>query len=302
MIMFALVVSLLVAGQPHCRVQQVVQPHVAAAAAPAYVAPAVPAYVAPAVVDYKADGWREQLLAIAAERDEHRQYLEAVNALGLGGGRGAVDLYGQISTYGHPFAAQGATQYGQVSLQGAYPDVDLKVLFNQASKLAENAQGLAGQATGDFAGLVSQEGLQRAEVARIIARGQAAAQVLAAMQDQQGSVTSTEFLLRQKPSGDWQVGPQTGGALQGQAPQEILGQPSQAPAQIDALVAAKCAKCHTGPNAKSGLQLAAWSALSSETQRNVLSRILSDDAEVRMPPPPADGLTVAEKLVFVTGR
>ena len=71
--------------------------------------------------------------------------------------------------YNQPIAQQGTTVYGYSTVAESYGNVDLGLLYNQAARLTDQAQQLAGQAATDFQSLVQAEGQNRAEVAKIIA-------------------------------------------------------------------------------------------------------------------------------------
>lgn len=171
-----------------------------------YKAPEKPTL--PSVTD---ENWRAKLLEFAGQRDkwradlkasalEHNEFMEAVKVLGLEGydgeyvpryatspyGFGSTGGYGvKTSGYGgyntykkefyfNPLADQGNTVYGYSysNLADVYGATDLQALYQQASRLTENAQSLAGNANSGFQSLVDKEGDARARVAAILAKAQ----------------------------------------------------------------------------------------------------------------------------------
>lgn len=130
-------------------------------------------------------GWRSQLLAIAAERDkiegqmrlsanEHNEFMESVDALGLGGnfswrgygqapGMAYVQRdYSQYGEYGdfQPAARQGSTVYQSSPFYSATADfygaVDLGALYNQSHQLAQDAGKSGAEAREGHQRLVAQ--------------------------------------------------------------------------------------------------------------------------------------------------
>lgn len=284
-----------------------------------------PAYTAPATPEV---GWRTKLLDIAAARDkaeakirfsafEQQYYLEALNALGLKGnfhwnGYGQsppyplyhYGAYGpaygnlQLSTAG----AQGQTVYGYSynSIASLYGDANLNTLFQQAGRLTENAQKLAGQATTDFSALVGQEGGNRAKIAEILAKGQAVREFLQAIQ---GSASKTETRIM-----SFKVGPDGNGGIKAEKvdPPQIQPMPpvdggngGDTRAAWQAHASAKCGSCHSGKRIEGGFEWRNYPAMSVEQKLVVVGRLLHTDPGKRMP---KDGppLTVEEKRLWLT--
>lgn len=266
-----------------------------------------------AQVSYKDTDWRQKLLAIAEGRDkaeatlrkaaaEQTYFLEAVQALGLsgnftwqgygtspypvqqqyapGGGGYQNKYFPQSGLYG------GNTQYGYSVKEVAefYGDSNPAALYQQAARLTQNAQQLAGQATGDFSALVSQEGSNRARVAEVLAKGAAAAQVLKAADAPPSSrFTKQEFRIdgaASTASGGQAVGGE-GGPPPGAAAAPN-GTAWRAAWQVHAQT--KCAVCHAGPDAKSKFEVMKFYDL-PRTRRALLvaGRLATDDDEKRMP-------------------
>lgn len=200
-------------------------------------------------------------------------------------------------TYSQPIQAQGTTVYGYSSVAQAYGQVDMGLLYNQAARLTDQAQQLAGQAASDFATLVQAEGQNRAEVARIIAQGQSARQALeaAAGPPPQPQIQQRTFAFRVTQTSDGRVniqqiqdGQQTSNfSLSGA--QESNG---AAAANVSDLLKNRCVACHGNNNTQGGLNLEA--AISDEQQASILRRVTTDDLDKRMPRNP-DG-TAGQKL------
>jgi len=288
------------------------------------------------------EGWRRDLLKIAesqakwnyqmqSSQQEQKEFLEAVQALGIGGytpvntsypspltganpgiygaltgsGSNPYALYAASQSHTAPYAQQGSTVFGYDSLASVYPDIDLKVLFNQANNLAENAQKLSGQATGDFSSLVSQADLHRTEVAKIIARGQAAAQVLDMLREEgQETTTSTQFLLKLQQDGTWKVEPRKDGDPQGQSPTDVLPTIPEAPkpAEFDTqklmgLISTRCLSCHGAENPKGGLDMRSFLAFDIQKKQEIVKRLVTDDVDKMMPKDASGG--PGERLPFV---
>lgn len=184
-------------------------------------------------------------------------------------------------TYNQPIQAQGSTVYGYSSVADAYGNVDMGLLYNQAARLTDQAQQLAGQASSDFATLVQAEGQNRAEVARILAQGQSARQALeAAAGPPQQQLQQRSFAFRVVQSSDGQFNVQQ--ITDGEQPQkfELSGVQSSAN-DVSDLLRNKCAACHNSQNAQGGLNLE--QPISSAQQQSILSRVTTDDLTRRMP-------------------
>jgi len=276
----------------------------AAAAAPA------PAY---------APGWQGQLLDLAAARDkvegklrlaqqDQQAYLNAVNALGLTGNF-RLPAYGTLGygqhLYGLPrltgtgsltlgsYGASGNTVYGYSynSIKDVYGDTNLNALYQQAARLTQNAQTLAGQATGDFHGLVGEEGKNRARVAEILAQAQAAKTALDAAKPQARTTQETRTFT-------FQLG--ADGKLTPAAPADGNAPPARtAPGAFAALATARCAACHSGQKKEGGFDVAAYSGLSLADKAKVWQRLLTPDKDKRMPKDAAP-LTAEEVQLFVS--
>lgn len=195
-------------------------------------------------------------------------------------------------TYSQPIQAQGTSVYGYSSVAEAYGNVDMGLLYNQAARLTDQAQQLAGQASSDFATLVQAEGQNRAEVAKILAQGQSARQALeAAAGPQPQQVQQRSFAFRVVQSSDGQFSVQQ--INDGTPAQQFQLSGVQANAEnVSNLLSTKCAACHNNQNAQGGLNLE--QPISEAQQQSILSRVTTDDLTKRMPRNP-DG-TAGDKL------
>lgn len=276
-----------------------------------------PAYVAPAVA-YTDPGWRSRLLDLAAQRDkaeaqirkgafEQAYFKEAVGVLGLQGnfrweGYGAAPPY--LASGGAPAlgygnlnlssaGVNGNTLYGYSynSIANLYGSNDLATLYQQANRLAENAQKLGGQATTDFGALVSQEGGNRARVAEILARSQAAREVLQSLEQPSGKVETRTFSFKTVQGAD------------GQMRLERVPEGAVAPAALEVAKAwersaTQCLGCHSGNKKDGGFDVTTYRALAAEQKLAVIGRLTTSDPSKRMPRS-ADGKGVALPLAEV---
>lgn len=74
---------------------------------------------------------------------------------------------------------------------------------------------------------------------------------------------------------------------------------SPKPASVDAIVAAKCVRCHGPDRQNGGLRLDNLAGLDRRFESKIIAKILADDPAERMPPPGAEKLSIAEKLTFL---
>ena len=271
-------------------------------------------------VDYTPD-WQKKLLDIAAKRDkvegqlrvraqDYQAFQSALEAMGLKGnfhwnGYGQALNYGNIAqSYGHG-SAYGMGTYGTnantlfgysySSIKDVYGDTNLNALYQQAARLTQNAQTLAGQATTDFHDLVGKEGESRARVAEALAQAQAAALALQAARLPTREKTETRvfsFKTEADGNGGVKVVPVEDG---GDKP---IAQPRDATA-FQALMKTKCAACHSGDKKEGGFDIAGYGGLDPLKKTKVWNRLLTPDNDKRMPKgQPA--LTAEEVRLFVT--
>jgi hypothetical protein len=291
-------------------------------------------------------GWQSQLLGIAANRDkvegnlrtaalDHQAYLAAVNVLGLAGNfkwqnYGLAPLFPSYAAPHAPYAAapQGQTVYGYsfATARDLYGDANLGTLYQQAARLTQNAQTLAGQGHTDFSDLVAKEGGNRARVAEILAKGQAAVQALQAANPQASQHTESRtfsFRLEQGTNGQStlvpvqppaqpevgadqqpQPGQQPPAAQPGQAPRAPGPQAPPMPRDNDEafrqLLANRCAQCHGDREPRGAFRVLSYSGMSPGDKMTVWRRIMAKDSK-RMPPPDSGpALTQEEIRMFLT--
>lgn len=251
---------------------------------------------------YTTPGWRAKLLDIAAARDtnehkirasafEHAYFKEAVGVLGLQGNF-HLQNYG-VSPFAPGYSAYGANQYGSLQLstagaqgstvygyslntiQSVYGDANLGQLYQQANRLAENAQALAGRATTDFSGLVGQEGSNRAKVAEILAKSQAIREMLQSMEGS-GSKTETKiFSYEVKPGPDGKMNIQR---IEGTPEPRMSDR-----AGWETSARTKCFQCHGSGKKEGGFDVQLYPSMSPEQKRHVIGRLTTSDPNKRMP-------------------
>jgi hypothetical protein len=267
--------------------------------------PSAPAYAAPAVPS----DWRTKLLEIAEYRDkligqerkaaiEQQAFMEAVGALGLRGNF-RLQSYGQPVSYGQgsyladtfqygAHGAQGNTVYGYTykDVASVYGDTNLNVLYQQAARLAQNAQQLGSQATGDFSGLVQQAGDNQARVAEILAKGQAAAAAMnAAGAGGRATVTRSGFSFKST----------TGAEVEPIAPPQVLPDRGNRPqanggrAAFEALAVKECATCHNPEDPKGKFDIYQYPAMDKDAKAKVVARLITTDPAKHMPQLPEGG-------------
>lgn len=233
--------------------------------------------------------WRDGVLAIAKAQQEYAAMNQALSQLGFN----ADIQQAGVNTVNYEAAAnQGNTVYGYSAFSSNYGSVDLASLYNNASRLATQAQELAGQANVDFQALVQQEGNNQAEVAKILAQGQAAAQVLSQIKPEpiKNNVRVFQFSAKVGPEGV-EIVPDEEENTSEQVTvfgSEIVGTPLGNLA-LTGLFENKCVQCHSGENPKGNLDLNKWLGFSAEEQAQLSQKIqtrilLPKDDEKHMPP------------------
>lgn len=247
---------------------------------------------------YGQERWREKLLDIAANRDryeaqgrasalEHSEFIDSVRVLGLEGNfhlqgygyaptysQGAVAGYGAGAGYAGPYAQQGNTVYGYQQYAASYGQgVDLSALYNQAGRLTSQAQEFAGQATSDFSGLVDQQAQGQAEVAKILAQGQAAATALSQTKPAPVAPTFRTFSFRTEVGADGKM--------------QVMGGPNDLTLKAEQLISLKCATCHNAEKPSKGLDLTAIASWTKDQRDQwgpvILAAVTNPDPAKRMP-------------------
>lgn len=269
----------------------------------AYYPPAASTYTPS--VNYTDPDWRSKLLDLAAQRDkaegkirvnafEQKYFLEAVEALGLKGnfnwqGYGQAPPYSvnPYSSYGNlqlsTAGAQGSTVYGYSynTIASFYGDVNLSQLYQQAQRLAENAQQLSGQATTEFGALISQEGNNRAKVAEILAKAQATREFLKGLQGSGG-----EIKIQGK---SFRVGPEKNVEPPPMAPpqngEKGAGLNEALKNQWIQSASTRCYSCHgQGGKKDGGFDVQTYPSLSPEAREDIVrNRLLTKNPEKGMP-------------------
>jgi hypothetical protein len=279
-------------------------------------------------ITYSKD-WRDRLLDLAAYRDkvegeirrqsaDQQAFLQAVESLGFTHNfrmqNYGVNPYSPIP-YGNGgyvspnnYGATANTVYGYTynTIKDVYGDSNLNALFQQSSRLAENAQTLGGQATQGFQENIAREGDNRARVAEILAQAQAAKTALDAAKPQASSRTETTSQLTMQQQGGQQ------GAAQGQVQdQSGVGQAAPAVGASAAwvgLASNKCASCHSAKaqgGIRGGFDVSQYPQMSPDKKQKVWARILHPDPAKRMPlaadgKSPGTALTADEVRIFVS--
>ncbi len=186
----------------------------------------------------------------------------------------------QLGSYG----ANASTLYGNTLKQLAdpYADNNLPQLYQQANRLAENAQRLSGQATQDFGLLVKEEGGNRARVAEILARAEAVRQFMSTIDGPPKTVTETKTF--EFKSDTVQVGPAAGGVPAGDPNYlKVNPQATGRKAQFEAVWKARCASCHTGTAAKAKFTLETYYKMTADEKLKVWQLLVTKDKDRVMP-------------------
>lgn len=233
----------------------------------------------------KDTNWRTKLLQIAEyqvkENTEQRNFTEGIKALGLQNSLATTGNAG-YSGYGYNVSVpvNASTQYGYSfqSIAQLYGDTNLNQIFQAAAQLTAGAQKLSGQATSDFQALVGQEGANRSRVAEILAKGQAAAQILNALKGP-SSTNLQGFAFKVDSNGTIQK------VDNGVAPLDktVVAQ------QAAIIINTKCVSCHNPSNKKGGLDMTQYNSFSPEDKQVVWARITTDDQNKMMPRNPSGG-------------
>jgi len=261
-----------------------------------YTAPA-----APAVADY--DYLTAKALAFAQEKDraiakerllllQQQNYLAVLKALGLEGNRqfanyGAAVQYPAVN-YGNYGSLQlssagvsGNTVYGASynSIASFYGDTNTSILYQALGRSIDGTQQLAGAASDALAKVVAQDGINRKEVAAILARGQAIREIAKTLDSAKVQTSVTTF---QSGAQGTTVSPQMGPPPQG-PPQGA--QNGSSLAQWQASAQQRCGQCHSAASKRleGGFNVESYSSMSVDQKLIVIGRILSPDQSKLMP-------------------
>jgi hypothetical protein len=157
--------------------------------------------------------------------------------------------------YAQPAAIQGKTVYGLTDLDPFYGNADIGELFFMSGRLAESSQKYADKATSNFSQLIAVSGEQRARVAEIQAKGNAAAQALHAANAQASASIVTEV---------------TGGGKHTEAVEQ--------PVNSIGSIQDKCLKCHGGKASGGGdVKLPLFSELTAGQADAALEYVTLED-------------------------
>jgi hypothetical protein len=254
-------------------------------------------YTPPALPSYKDPGWRSKVIDVVRDRDEAAAYANALKALGVT----------QPTAYANPafgsYGASGSTGYGYTyeTLRSAYGETNLNSLYQQAGRLTQGAQQLAGQAHTEFSGLVQQAGDSAGRVAEQLARGQAAAQALRAAAGQSVEATKTTVI----GGGTTTTLP----TVEPTATAEPVAEPNVSVQSgkvfLERVGLPKCGSCHGQKEPKGGFSILDYPTADPEKRQKVLARLFHPSPEKRMPQT-ADGkhvpLSAAELKAFIDVR
>lgn len=249
------------------------------------------AYAAPtlAVPPYTPD-WKAAVLKYAAARDDLAAYQAALAALGIKGQSydfSQGGLYGGNLNLGS-YGANGQSIYTYQSYKEAYGSLDLNTLYQQAARLTQGSQQLAGQAHSEFSELVDRAGTNQARVAEILAKAEAARKVLEGVNPQPRTIEKTTI----QGSGPAPTDPEAAADLDAKKFLATVGIP-------------KCGACHTGQDAKGKFLITDYPNMGyKEKMDRVWSRLRPDAPDDKRMPRAADGkpgpaLTAAEFAEFV---
>lgn len=195
--------------------------------------------------------WRSELLKFAADKlraeQESRDYANAIQLLGLNVQQNQIGYQGSFSQ----FTATGSTLYGSpLTYKDLYGDANLGILYQQAGRSIDSIAKLLGDANVGVLDLASQEGENRATVARILAAGQAIAQASASQKATSENLQSVNPLT----ANPWEKS-----ALN------------------------KCSSCHSPTNKAGGFDVFQFRALDKAGRLKVISRLVDTNPSRRMP-------------------
>lgn len=233
-------------------------------------------YTPPAPPRY-GPGWKEQALKYAEYRDDLAAYLKTLDALGI---QGQQYSFQQGYHYPQMNYATGQTAYGYTyqAVKEAYGQTDLNTLYQQASRLAQGAQGLGGQATAEFQSLVAQAGENQAKVAEILAKAQAVRAIMEGVRPEPRVKETTTI--------------------------NGVAMPPAGAATALTVLNSRCASCHSGAQKKGTFDVAQWNQLTDDQRAGVLARVLTDDDARRMPRKPdgSAGKLTGPEVIALAGK
>ncbi len=265
---------------------------------------------AAATITYQTPNAQSALIQLKRDLIAQQNFNDSVKVLGLQGhpsiGNPLYSTYGgysgslTLSTAG----TQGSTVYGYNGAQQPAPNLDLNVLFQQATRLAENTQKLTGQATGDLTAAVAQAAAGQARVAEIEAKGRALALIQHSLNGTVTTKSSANLQFKSEPPAP----PPNGGPKEDQPPPPMPAAEKEFPAKAQAqggwaASAQKCVACHGAALAEGGFRVTDYATMSRDQKLAVIGRLLSPVEAKRMPRdasggpgPKLDGAEIVEWL------
>ena len=224
---------------------------------------------------YKSADWRQQLLKIAEEREEHKEFIEAVESLGLG--QESLQYAAQGYT---PNAAQGNTVYGYSlnTITDLYGKNEVNVWMQQYARGQQAAQVSADKGLEGMLQAIKEEGYNRTRVAEIMAKIELLKSVDTPHVHQETTLQFNETT------------------------------PAQSSKSVRDLIASKCANCHS-PSATKGVQgksnlfptgvdLSNYTNLSKSQKRRCIEVVLSGEMPKNKPPLNVDEVGLFYKEFF----
>lgn len=158
---------------------------------------------------------------------------------------------------------QGASVYGLSTLSQVYGATDLGTLYQQAIRLASDANTYAAQANSGATGLIAQASANQTRIAEIVAKGEAVQRAFASASPANSATVVTDGYQAQASAS---VQPLNTGLIES--------------------VERKCQACHTEATAKAnggGAILPRFSEMTEEQKNVVAFRLSTDNARDRMP-------------------
>lgn len=232
---------------------------------PTYTVP-TPTYVPTQTVINNNTDWRTQVLKYKEKVDDLTAFQQTMSALGVR----TDQQYLAPQAY---LGGQTAYGYSFNTTKDIYGSLDLNILFQQASQANKSALQLGGESNNGFQSLVGQVSNNQLEFAKETAKIEevraktlgVATALIAANAQPSSKITASGNLL--VPNGQNLV--QNNQVAQNGNFQNILN--------------ARCATCHTGPQAKSSLDVTKWGSLTEAQREECRDRIISTDLKRHMP-------------------
>lgn len=211
--------------------------------------------------------WRTQLNDYATRKLDYDAYLKTLQTMGVGANHYGVPGYSGSGYFGATFSTQygyPAQPYSVSQVASFYGQTDVNAQLTAASRLAKNAQDLAGTSTQDFQNAVNRLVDGNNSAARILAAGLAVERAAA------GSASAT-----------------TGGGQRGPALENIplpQGISAQAAEFLKTIGVPRCGACHTGATPKGNFNILLYPGMTAEQKDAVMATLVGgDDGKHTMP-------------------